>query len=273
MKIYKAVRITVLVIVFLIIAALILVHLFAGSAVKKHVEAAGTKALDVGVKIGDVDVSLLQGKVALQNLTIENPAGYQHRELLRLKSARVNVDIRTLLSDEVNIRDIELDGVDLVIESKGISGNNLNEVMGNIKAKRKQVEAGGKKLHIDNLLVSDIKVRVKPLALPGTVDTITFKLDPIRMNNLGSEQKLDTVTLTAKVFAALVGGVIEQGTKDLPEAIARQLKAGFKSLIDVSGVLLKGGGKIFIGGKELGEGILKGIQEIIQPEKKDDKNR
>ncbi|HIJ72412.1 MAG TPA: AsmA family protein [Planctomycetes bacterium] len=273
MKIYKTVRIIAFVIVVLVIAALLLVHLFAGRAVKMGVEHAGTKALGVAVSVNDVDVSLLRGEVALQNLIINNPPGYQHPQLLKLKSARINVELGTLLKDEVNIKDIELEGIDLVIESKGLSGNNLNKVMDNIKAKGKEGEPSGKKLHIDTLVVSDIKVRVKPLGLPGTADTITLKLKPIRMANLGSEDKLDMVMLTTKVFVALVGGVIEQGTKDLPKAIVGQLEFGLKGLVDVSGELLKGGTKVLKDGKELGEGILKGIKKVIEPGKKEENNK
>jgi len=40
--------------------------------------------------------------------------------LLELKKAKVEVDIKLLLSDRVNIREISLNGVNVVLEQRGM---------------------------------------------------------------------------------------------------------------------------------------------------------
>jgi hypothetical protein len=63
------------------------------------------------------------------------------------------------LTDTVNIKEIKLDCVNVVIEQKGVSGNNLQDI---IKAMPKgepkgeePVEKPGRKLRIDNLEIEN----------------------------------------------------------------------------------------------------------------------
>ena len=116
-------------IVILIVVAALAVGLFADNALGVAIESAGTKALNVGVSVSKVDLSILRGKLGIRDLVINNPPGYQHDTLLELREGRVTVDARSLLSDVVNIKDITLDGVNVVLEQRGISGNNLQDII------------------------------------------------------------------------------------------------------------------------------------------------
>ena len=82
------------VIAILLIIAVIAINLFADSAVKMAIESAGTKALQVGVAVDDVDLSILGGKIGFQNLVIDNPPGYKHERLLELGTASIAVQNR-----------------------------------------------------------------------------------------------------------------------------------------------------------------------------------
>ncbi len=173
----------------------------------------------------DVSLSILGGSVELEDLVINNPPGYEHEHLLKLGSAKVDVDIRSLMSDTVNIKSIMFDEVSLVIEQKDlIRTNNLQEILKSLGSGQEDKEpaeaedkAQGKQLHIDELEVSNVNVKLLPL--PGQADTVTLKLDPIKMTDLGKGSKLDTVKLTGKVLAAIAAGVAEQGTDILPEDV------------------------------------------------------
>ena len=71
-KALKYLRIILLVILILVVAVVVVVGLFANRAVKIGIETAATKTLKVGVTIDDVDLSIMGGKLALQNLLIDN---------------------------------------------------------------------------------------------------------------------------------------------------------------------------------------------------------
>jgi len=270
MKKLKLLRIIILVVVVLVVGAVVAVHLFAGRALKAGIETAGTRKLEVGVQVADVDLSLLAGRVGLSNLQIDNPPGYQHERLLELRSGRVEADIGSLLTDTVNIRDIKLDGVVVTLEQRGVTSNNLQDVIAKIRSKHKpDSEPSGKKLHIDNLEISNVEVKLKALPVPGKMDTVTLKLKPIKMTDLGGDKKLDTGALAVKVLVAIAGGIAQQGVDILPEEVIGQMTSELKKLGDLSEALLGKGGEILKEGTDLGKTVTDGLKGLLQPKEKE----
>jgi hypothetical protein len=275
-KALKNLRIILLVIVIAVAAAIVIFDLFADRIVKMGIEAAATKTLNVRVSVDNAKLSIMGGRLALQNLLIDNPPGYEHDKLLELKDATIAVDVRSLLSDVVHIREIKLDGADVVLEQRGISGNNLQDVIKAIPS-GPEAEGGpgaaGKKLHIDNLEISNITVKVKLLPVPGKADTVTLKLSPIRMTNLGSDNKLDTAVLSGKILLAIASGVAKEGVGVLPKEMVDAMGSTLGKTIDLSKKIIEDRGKI---GKELikdtediGKGITEGLKGLLKPKKEE----
>jgi len=273
-KLCKFLSIVLSAVVILIVIIAVAASLFANNALGVAIESAATKALNVGVSVGEVDLSILRGGLGIRNLVINNPPGYQHDTLLELREGRVTVDTRSLLSDVVNIKDITLDGVNVVLEQRGISGNNLQDIIKELPAKEKQTsESAGKKLHIDNLEVTNIKVNVKLLSIPGKVDTFSIKLAPIKMTDLGGENDLDTIALSRKLLLAIAGRIAEKGAGLLPDEMLGSLASELGKLGALPDVLMETGGKLLeagtgVGkgasdaGKGIGEGIIKGVGDV-----------
>lgn len=261
----KIIYTVVVVIAVLLIIAVIAINLFADSAVKIGIESAGTNALKVGVAVDSVDLSILGGKIGFQNLVIDNPPGYENEKLLELGQAKIAVDTGSLLTDIVNIKDIQLDGVSVVLEQKGITSNNLQDIMKSLPAKDKEStepsEPAGKKLHIDNLEITNAQVKVKLLPIPGKADTLTLKLDPIKMTDLGGENDIDTGALVSKVLLALAGGIAKQGAGLLPDDMLGSLTAQLGKLDALPAALLDTGGKVLDAGKDVGGDIIKGAED------------
>lgn len=269
----KILYIACIAILVIIVAASVTIGLLADSALKVAIESAGTKALNVGVSVKAVDLSILRGRLGLENLVINNPPGYKHERLLELSQGEITVNTKSLLSDTVNIKDIKLDGVKVVLEQRGVSGNNLQDIIKNIPKKEEEPsEPGGKKLHIDNLEIADTEVKIKLLPVPGKVDTIPLKLDTIKLTDLGNDNNLDTVTLTRTILIAIAGGIAKQGADILPKEMLGNLVSELKNVGALSGVLVDTGINMLetgtdIGkgateaGKDVGEGIIKGVED------------
>jgi len=258
----KKILIKILVAVLIVVVAVAaLVHFLGDRALKVGIETAATKALGVDVTVEDVALSLLGGTLDLNSLLINNPAGYEHPTLLDLGTAHVEVDVKSLLSDTVRIEDIKLDGVAVVIEQKGLT-NNLKEVLSSIPSgaeeeeKPEQEQAPGKKLQIANLEVSNVKVKVKLLPIPGKADTVELSLAPIRMTNLGSSGNLDTAKLTAKVLTAIAKGVAQEGAGVLPTELVGPIKS---QLTEQGALFLETGKEVLEESKDLGLEKGKGI--------------
>jgi len=259
----KLVRNLLALIIILIVLVVVLIHLFGNRALKAGIESAATKTLDVGVTIDDVDLSIISGKVGFQNLAVSNPPGYQHEKLLELADARIAVQIRSLLSDMVNVRQIKLDGLNVVVEQKGLS-NNLNDVIKNIPGEpdvEDQKQKPGKKLHIDTLEITNTKVNVKLLPIPGKADTLTLTLPPIKMTDLGSDNKLNTAALAGKVLVAIANAIAQQGSGVLPEQMLGPLTSELSRLKALSGVIDKGS-ELLEGTKDLRKEVTEGIEGI-----------
>lgn len=255
-KVSKVIFTVVLVIVVVAVVIVVAVSLFANIALKTAIESAGSSALHVKVKVQDVDLSIGAGKLGLKNLTINNPPGYEHPRLLELQDAGITVQLWSLAGDVVKIKEIKLDGVKLVVEQKGLS-NNLHDIIKAMpsSASADQNKPSGKKLHIDNLEITNVTAMVKLLPVPGKADTITLKLAPIKMTNLGSDNKLNLAELTGKILLAMAEGIVEQGAGILPEDMVKTINSGLGKAIDL-------GKGIFGEGKGAGEKVLKGTENI-----------
>ena len=277
-KFAKIAYVILFVVLILVLAAAMAVKFFAGWAVKTGIETAATKALNVGVSVGNVNLSILAGKIEIENLSISNPPGYQYDRLLGLKKAKIEVAMKSLLGETVDIREINLDGVEVFLEQRGVSGNNLQDIISSIPARESgKSEGGGKKLRIDNLEITNVTVKAKLLPIPGKSDTVTLKLSPIKMTNLGGDNKLDTAGLSSKVLWAIADGVTRQGTDILPNELVNAMKSTLGKTAELGEAISKEGGNIIKAGKgaieegkDIGKGITEGFKGLFKP-KKDDK--
>ncbi len=263
----KILKLVVLIVVIVLVIAVVAFHLFSGQIIKSGVKTAASNALKVGVDINDISLSILQGAVAIDGLIINNPPGYTYKNLLDLNKANIAVNIRSLLKDTVHIKEVKLDGIDLVIEQKGFS-NNLQEILKGLPSAKDQQgqPAAGKKLVIDDLEITNIRVKVKLLPMPGKADTIPLNLAPIKMTNLGGDNKLDTAKLSAKIMVAITEGITQQGAGLLPGDMLKTMNASLSQLTDISKVAEEGV-KALESGTGAGKGILKGATDLLKPKK------
>jgi uncharacterized protein involved in outer membrane biogenesis len=258
----------ILIVIVLLIVLGIVVFLIAGNQlIKFEVQKGASSALKVPVTLGSVNLSVLAGKVELQNLVVGNPPGYEIPNLMKLGDGRVAVSLGSLMSDTVDIGYIVLDNVDLSIEQKGFS-TNLNDIIKSLPKSPEEAQAQqakpGKKLRIKTLEINNVNVTVKLLPIPGKTSEVTLKLAPIKMTDLGSDNKLDVATLSSKILAAIAEGVAQQGAGILPNDITGPLK----SELGQAGHLLQGveteAGGLGKGIIEQGQKASKGIFGIFK---------
>lgn len=269
MKLKKTIKILVIILIVLILAVVILFKLFGNRAIKAGIEVAGTQALKVPVTVGGVGLSLLAGKAGIDDLVIANPEGYANPTMMEIGKGRVNLAVGSLMSDTVRIEDILLDDVVVTLEQKGLT-NNIQQILKNLpkseetpKEEPDQPDEGaGKNLEITKLELTNINVKVKLLPVPGKADTLSLKLAPIKMENLGSDSKMDMVVLTNKILLAIVAGIAQQGAGIIPDEILGPMGDTLKALGGAAEELIKETGKILEGGAEAGKDILEGTKDI-----------
>jgi hypothetical protein len=286
----KLIETIILVIVILLALFLLAFELFGEHIIKTGIETAGTKALKVGVAIDDLDLSIYKGNVRIKGLAVDNPAGYEQQYLMQLGTGKVDTNMKSLLSDTVEIESILLDKITLSIEQKGLN-NNLQDILKSLpksepsepKEEPEPEAKPGKSLVVKDLKITNTTVKVKLLPvqiLPGQADTVTLELDPIEMKNLGSDDKLTTAKLASKVMVAIAQGVAKQGTGKLPEDLLGSMEDTLKNLGSLTDTLrqegqklLESGGKnaeeIIEQGQESGKELIEGVKGLF--DKKEEK--
>jgi len=259
-KLLDKIRLILIVVLVLILAVSILFDIFAEGLLKTGIETAATKTLNVGVRLKTIELSILGGEIELGGLVVSNPSGYNHKNLLELKNAKIDVDVGTLLSDVVKIEQVKLDGINLTLEQRGVTSNNLQDIIKSIPKKPKEEKPSGKKLQIDELEITNTVVNVKLLPVPGKADTITLELAPIRMTNLGEDGTMDTAELSAKILLAITEGVTEQGVGVIPTDILNTTRATLDKTLGVGKKATEEGIKVIEKGKE----IIEGFKDIFE---------
>lgn len=252
-KIIKKV-LTVIAIVFvgLIVLAAVSFKLWGNKIIKIGIEKGGTYAMKTSVSVESVNLSLLGGKFEMTGLNVKNPAGYENPDFMNLGKAFVALNIGSLTKDTIEISKVQLDNIQLTLEQKTLTQSNLNEILDNLpksegttETPESQTEAPGKKVVIKELVINGVEVKAKLLPIPGKADTVTIKLDPIVMTDLG-DKPINVAELTGKILKAIAAGVAKQGKDLLPTdmigSIGGQLSETGKQVIEEGKGVLKGAG-------------------------------
>jgi hypothetical protein len=264
-KLIRAFLIIIVVLIVLAIGVVVAAILLADKAVQSAVEKTGTRTLNMAVKVGKANASLLSGAVGLHEITVANPKGYQGPALLKLQEVNIKADLASLLGKEVLIKDMKLDNMEMFVEQKGLQ-NNLYEVIKPLRGHKPT----GKGLVIDSLEIANVTVHVNMPAIPGQTQSVDLKLASIQMVELGRNEKMDTAMLIGKILLAVAAGIAEQGAGILPKETVGDLSSVLDKAIDIGKIILNPGGKTPDGQQKdsLGKTVTDGIKDLLGGKKK-----
>ena len=79
----KVISIIIVVLLVVIVAAVVLINIFGDAALKAGVETGASKAMKVDVRVNDISLAMLAGKLNINDLVVDNPEGYK-----KMKAAR-----------------------------------------------------------------------------------------------------------------------------------------------------------------------------------------
>lgn len=282
-KTFLVVLVVIIVLVLLIAGS---IKLYGDRALRVAIETVGTKVLKVPVTLEKISFSIRKGTVDMENLVVANPAGYEHPNLLELGHLSVEADIRSFLSDTVVIKNIILNDMTVVIEQKGFT-NNIQTVLNSLPtpAEKKDKPAEktekdakpSKQLVIDNLEITNIKVKAKLLPLPGRAGTVSLTVPKITMTDIGKGEKVTPADLISKIFTAIVEGIANAGNNLLPRKMIGSMGSSLKKhglvVLDVGAEALEKskdvGKEALKGAKGIGESLTEGIMGLFKSKKKE----
>jgi uncharacterized protein involved in outer membrane biogenesis len=241
-RVWKIVGIVVL----LLVVALVVVVANLGKVIKAGVEEFGPAFIGVPVTLDSVRIKPLRGHASLNELIVGNPEGFKTDHAIRLGSLSVDLDVASLKTDTIIIREILIDGPRLMIEL-GLKKTNFGEIMKHIEnatasdtSATEQAEAPDEKpakmVIIQHVLVSGGKVGLSSPVLQG--EAISLPLPTLELHDIGKEK--DGATLASAVQDIL--GAIHQSAF---QVIASSGKLTGEMLMSF------GGGALDLGGDAL----------------------
>ncbi len=211
------------------IVAVVLVLLIAGGLffldklVKTGVETIGPKLAGVSMTVGSLDISLLSGKVDLEEFVIGNPEGYTTPHAIKVGKVLVQIEPLSVLGDKIVIRELTVDGVDVNFETSLVASN-LNDILNNLNrfssggkntedakepADDDAAEASQKKLQIDKIALNNNTVSI---VIKGSGAGAPIPLPPINLENLGQgPEGTGIVDVSEQILAKLLTSIADAG--------------------------------------------------------------
>lgn len=170
----KVILIAVAVVAVLVGAGIAYLTSNLDAIVKKVIETAGSEVAGVKVSVGEVKLSLSEGKASLSGLSVANPQGFSSPTAFKLGAIAVSLDTGSLSSNPIVIKDITVAAPEVTYELGGNGGSNIDAIQRNVAAKTGggsgkggEADSGeGKKLVIDRLAISKGTVTLAT-AIPG----------------------------------------------------------------------------------------------------------
>ncbi len=147
--------------------------------VKSSIEDDGTELFQTEVSVSDVDISLFNGSGTIHGLTIQNPDGFSDEPAILIDQTNIQIDLATILSDTIIVRDVRIQNPELFFEQKGL-GVNLRKLNQNMDLAE---DVEGPSFIISHLFVENGTVKVS-----STIDrerTAEASIEEFELNNIG----------------------------------------------------------------------------------------
>ena len=274
-RIKKIVAAVVVIIVVLIVAVFFWIDRLA----KAGVEGGATYALGVDTQLDSMDVGVFSGSVAMADLNVANPTGFESPHFLQLGEGRVSVSLGTLMEDKVVLSELTLSGLNLnLVHHKGKA--NYKVILDNLKKfesgekKEAAEEEGGKRFVVQKVTVRDVHVEVEMLPIGGALTRVPIIIDAIELENVGSDSDKGILLadLTNIILKAILTTVARQGGDLLPGDIAGELTAGLDQLKGLGDVSVQVVGKVTAqvaeqvteAAEKVGEEVGKAVEETTE---------
>jgi len=240
-------------IVIMLVILVIISPFIVDSILKVSIVKAIKNQLNVGASVSRVHLSISSGSIEISDLKINNPPGYEVKNILELKSIYVKANLRSLASDTVEVNQVSLDDVAVVIEQKGMTSN-LNDILKSMPKKPKtgteETRQKAKSVHVSSLDIQNIDVKAKLLPVPGKLDTVQLKISALHFSDMGGKKKT-LADVVGRIFKEIANAIATQGAGIIPG--------------DVLGPIQENIGEA---GKEIlkvGEDIQKGLKDVNNP--------
>lgn len=204
-----------------VVVAIMATAMFIGDLIKSGVEEFAPKLMGVSVEVGDVDVNILSGKLALQKVVVGNPDGFSDKLAFAVDDIYVHLKTDSLFSDEITIYKVVIDKPNISYEL-GAGKTNLGVIQANAKSEDSSEESS-RKVIIELLQIKSAKVHTSVGAVGKELS-----IPDIEMKNIGKSDRASASF--AEVVAVVMATVIKTVAESNVTGVGKTIEEGAKSL-------------------------------------------
>jgi len=224
--------------------------------VAKVIEDTGTEVTQTAVRVGGVDLDLLNGKAGLSQLSVANPAGFSSPQIFSLERVSVAIDVKSISSNPVIIDEIVVRQPRVTYEMNKQGTANLDVLKKNVEAYSTSRDAGSgsatKERESEGQEGEELRLIIRKLNFEGGElnassalrpdKPVKVKLPAFSMSNIGQSSGGATSSQVAKeVLDRLVRQAGDAAAKAGADKLADELKDKAKDKLgDKVGGALKG---------------------------------
>ena len=207
--------------VVLLVAGFLILTVLLDSIVKSNIERIGTEMTGTRVTTESVSISPFSGEGTIGGLRIANPVGYAQDFAMEVDNLFIRLDVRSLLSDEIVVREVRITSPVVYVEQK-LPDNNLATIRSSIRAAASRGTSSDATLVIEQLFMETGTVNLYTRI--GGERSERFEISSIELSGLGrgdqKEQVEDVVQQIAEeVVRRALQSAVQSGFDQLREVV------------------------------------------------------
>ncbi|HCA39245.1 MAG TPA: hypothetical protein DEO92_06165 [Phycisphaerales bacterium] len=268
MKLFKRIA---LIVVLVVIVAVIGVYVGIDMIARNVVDSQGTAIFGVPTNVSSVRLAVFSNGSKIQDLTIANPSGFKEPNFIKVDDARIEANLGTLLSSDIQIPLVHVTG--LTVDLEQIDDRmNASIIVKNVSDNTSTPDDTDDpmKVNVQRLVIENIHLTASGSIVNIAGGHLDTKIPRLELSNLGTETDGDQLShhLVSILLGVLMKHIAENPIQGLSGVAVGSVVTAIENipLVGQTGAAKSVGGllKGVTGGLNKGVGgIGKGIEDLL----------
>lgn len=212
-------------IVAILLIGFLVLTLTIDSIVKSGIESVGSEMTETSVTVDRVSISPFSGSGTISGFRVKNPEGFDREFALEINDFSIKMNIRSLFSNEIVVRNIEVVSPFIFVEQK-MPENNLRIILSSINTKTSG-ETTDKSLVIEHFLMTN--GRADLYTQVGGERSASVEIAEVELSDLGRGGGRQAVE---DVVQEIAQSVVERSLRAAAQSGAEQIEDAIRNLFD-----------------------------------------